>query len=200
MKYDITARFFPLIFDQYAYDFFKKEGLSLSKKKIHETYKEMVKRTPSLPKDNSFIGNLLMGCYALSFYKAYPDVINEELFHQLVLTLCLSKPMVKAHKNEDPFDEKVLLLKEKEAVLSQNSSYEMDWKYTFKRNDDSYDLTYTKCGLCQLGKRENCFHLIPYLCEADFITYDLMGADLKRTTTLANGDSCCDFHISRKDT
>ena len=93
----------------------------------------------------------------------------------------------------------MLIKKEKDALLSQDANFEMGWKFTLQRNEDSYDLTYMKCGLCQLGKRENCFHLIRYLCEADFITYDLMRADLRRTQTLANGGSCCDFHVSKKE-
>ena len=198
MKYDLTARMFPLIFDKYAYRFLDQKGLSLSKKKVHEEYRSMVIRTPVLPKDNHFIGNILMGCYALSFYKACPDMVSEDLFHQFVLTLCNSKPMVNGHKSEDAFDETTLLQKEKGAPLSQLSDFEMDWKYSFQRGKDHYDLTYTQCGLCQLGRRESCFHLIRYLCEADFITYDLMGAELKRTQTLANGGGCCDFHVSRK--
>ena len=198
MKYDLTARLFPLLFDKYAYSLFKQNGLSLSKKKVHQEYRSMVMCTPSLHKDSPFIGNLLMGCYALSFYKAYPERVNDKLFHELVLTLCNSKPMVNGHKSEDAFDEKALLQKEKGAPLSEKSDFEMDWKYSFQRGKDHYDLIYTKCGLCHLGRRENCFHLIRYLCEADFITYDLMGADLKRTQTLAEGGNCCDFHVSRK--
>ena len=199
MKYDLTAKLFPLIFDKYAYALFGKEGVHLSKKKVRSVYRAMVETTPPLSKGDSFTGNLLMGCYALAFYKAYPDLISDTLFHQLVLTLCSSKPMVDGHKKEDAFDEKMLIKKEKDAVLSQDANFEMGWKFTLQRNEDSYDLTYMKCGLCQLGKRENCFHLIRYLCEADFITYDLMGADLRRTQTLANGGSCCDFHVSKKE-
>lgn len=159
----------------------------------------MIIRTPALPEDNAFKGNILMGCYALSFYKACPEIVSEELFRELVLTLCHSRPMVSGHKKEDAFDEKTLLQKEKGALVSQNSDFEMDWKYSFQRGNDHYDLTYTKCGLCRLGIRENCFRIIKYLCEADFITYDLMGADLKRTQTLAGGGKCCDFHVTRKD-
>lgn len=198
MKYDLTARLFPLLFDQYAYPPLKKRGLPVIKKKIHQTYRKMVERTPGLSKDSQFTGNLLMGCYVLSFYKAYPSLISEEIFHELVLALCNSRPMVAGHKNADAFDEKMLSQKEKDALYSQNSSYEMDWRFTLQRDRNSYDLIYSKCGLCELGRRENCFHLIRYLCEADFITYDLMGADLHRTDTLASGGECCDFHVSRK--
>ncbi len=159
----------------------------------------MVKRTPTLPKGNPFIGNILIGCYVLSFYKAAPDLINEDIFHELVIALCYSKPMVNGHKNENAFDEKMLKQKEQDPLLSQSSIHEMDWRYSIDCKDrNTYDITYTRCGLCQLGKRENCFHLIKYLCEADYITYSLMGAELKRAHTLANGDECCDFRISRK--
>lgn len=198
MKYDLTARMFPLLFDRYAYALLRKKGLPVSKKKIRKTYREMVKRTPGLPKDSPFTGNLLMGCYVLSFYKAYPSLINEQIFHELVLALCHSRPMVSGHKNADAFDETMLVQKEKDAVISQNSSFETDWQFTLLRKQNGYDLTYSKCGLCELGRRENCFHLIRYLCEADFITYDLMGADLHRTMTLASGGECCDFHVLRK--
>ena len=199
MKYGSTTFLFTLIFDRYAYACFRKEGVVLSKKKVHKEYKEMIRRTPALPDENPFLGNLLMGCYVLSFYKAYPETVNEELFRKLVHSLCYSKPMVNAHKKQDAFDEKVLLQKEKDAEASKGSSYEMDWQYAFQRGEGSYDFIYTRCGLCQLGFRENCSHLIRFLCEADFITYNLMGADLKRTQTIAEGGTCCDFHVERKE-
>lgn len=34
MKYDLTAKLFPLIFDKYAYALFGKERVHLSKKKV----------------------------------------------------------------------------------------------------------------------------------------------------------------------
>ena len=200
MRYDLTARLFPLIFDRYAFSYLKDAGIhSLRRKEVRGEYRAMVERTPDLPKGNSFLGNILIGCYVLSFYKAAPDLISEEIFHGLILALCNSKPMVNGHKNEDAFDAKTTEQKEKDAETSQSSDWEMDWRYSFqKHGDSSYDITYTRCGLCQLGRRENCFHLIRYLCEADYITYSLMGAALTRNETLASGGCCCDFHITRK--
>jgi type I restriction enzyme S subunit len=77
----------------------------------------------------------------------------------------------------------------------------MDWKSTFVLAPDkkSFDLTYTKCGLCELGKREECFHLIKYMCKTDFVTFEYMGAKLTRNHTLANGDSLCDFHVTKTE-
>ena len=200
MKYGFSARLFPLMFDKYVYAFLEDNGIrSISKANIHKEYKKMVQRTPELPKDNPFLGNILIGCYVLSFYKASPELISEEIFHELIIVLCHSKPMVNGHKNEDAFDKKMLEQKKKDAAASQTSDQELDWKFTIDvKNNDSYDITYTKCGLCQLGRREHCFHLIPYLCEADYITYSLMGAELRRDHTLAKGDDYCDFQVSRK--
>ena len=85
MKYDLTARLFPLIFDRYAYALFRNEGLRFSKKKVRSAYRTMVERTPALPKDDPLAGNLLMGCYALSFYKAYPDLVTDEVVSKIVI-------------------------------------------------------------------------------------------------------------------
>ena len=56
-------------------------------------------------------------------------------------------------------------------------------------------ITYTKCAICEMAKRENCFHLVRYMCTTDYASQELMGNTLIRTKTLGNGDECCDFHI-----
>jgi len=109
--------------------------------------------------------------------------------------------MIRRQKeDESAFSEKNIRTREEAARKSQTSSYEMDWKSTFMRIDkDNYEFTYTKCGLCELGRREDCFHLIKYLCMTDFISFDKGGAKLIRNHTLASGDDYCDFHVSRKE-
>lgn len=52
-----------------------------------------------------------------------------------------------------------------------------------------------KCGLCALGKQEHCENLIPYMCEMDYISVELMGGVLHRTGTIATGAECCDFSV-----
>ena len=111
------------------------------------------------------------------------------------------KEMVRREKeNNSAFSEKTIRMRQESAVKSQSSDYEMDWVSTFCRGDDgnSYHFTYTKCGLCELGKKENCFHLIKYLCKTDYISFDKAGAKLTRNHTIANGDDYCDFHVERK--
>jgi hypothetical protein len=75
-----------------------------------------------------------------------------------------------------------------------------NWHYTF-----SYDMSipdcsivYTKCAICEMARREDCFHLMRYLCKTDFAQQELMGNTLIRTKTIGNGDEICDFHIIGK--
>ena len=72
-----------------------------------------------------------------------------------------------------------------------------NWKYTFSYNMEIPEcrITYTKCAICEMAKRENCFHLVRYMCTTDYASQELMGNTLIRTKTLGNGDECCDFHI-----
>lgn len=192
----------PLIMDKAVYAFLRDYGIEVTaelKKRIRKEYKEIVARTPALGKGNSLTKILYIGCYLISFYKAAPDVIDEKCFESLVRNLC--DEMIRRQKeDESSFSEKNIRTREEAARKSQTSVYEMDWKSTFRRIDkDNYEFTYTKCGLCELGKREGCFHLIKYLCMTDFISFDKGGAKLIRNHTLANGDDYCDFHVSRKD-
>ena len=108
--------------------------------------------------------------------------------------------MVRRGKEDDSmFSDKNISEREDAARRSQSSEYELDWVSTFKRVDaDCYEFTYSKCGLCELGRREGCFHLIKYLCLTDFISFDLGGARLVREHTIASGDDFCDFHVYRK--
>ena len=192
----------PLVMDKAVYAFLRDYEIEVTaelKKRIRKEYKEIVARTPALGKGNSLTKILYIGCYLISFYKAAPDVIDEKCFEELVKYLC--DEMIRRQKeDESAFSEKNIRTREEAARKSQTSVYEMDWKSKFRRIDkDNYEFTYTKCGLCELGKRENCFHLIKYLCMTDFISFDKGGANLVRNHTLANGDDYCDFHVSRKE-
>ena len=203
MKYGFTAFLFTKFFDRNVLNFLAGKGivsLNRFKKKLHKEYREMVKRTPAIDRDNDLTGTLYMGCYILSVYKACEEKLTVEDFSELVKDLCYSKVMVDAHKDADAFDDKYLKNKEKWAKKRKDSDKEMDWEYTINiaENRSFYDIRYTRCGLCALGKQEGLQHLIRYLCQADYITYEMMGCKLTREHTIANGDGYCDFHIERK--
>ena len=70
-------------------------------------------------------------------------------------------------------------------------------KFKYKKGVDEFYNTYTECGICKLGIRENCFEFVPCLCNMDERNYRNEGGQLHRTKTLANGDDCCDFHVTK---
>lgn len=47
-------------------------------------------------------------------------------------------------------------------------------------------------------KDEGCPELAKYLCRYDYLLADIMGMELKRTGTIAEGYDKCDFRYSRK--
>ena len=202
MKYGLIARAMPLIFDRSVCKYLSEDGVTVDKKmrkSFRQEYKAIVSRTPGLARDNWLSSTLYLGCYLISIHKAAPEIITEERFERLIRALC--EEMERRQKESDEaFDEKNIVKRKMAAEKSQSSAYEMDWVSTFKQhNADEYEFTYTKCDLCELGKREECFHLIKYLCMSDYVTFNKSGARLVRDHTIANGDGYCDFHVYRKE-
>lgn len=202
MKYGFMARVMPLILDKTVYGSIKSEGIAITKelkRSFRKEYRAVIERTPGLAKDNELLSTLVIGCYLISFHKAAPEIVTEKVFEKMIISLC--DEMKRTNKENDSiFSEKTIRMKKNAALRSQDSEYEMDWVSTFRQNSkDNYEFTYTKCGLCELGKRENCLYLIKYLCMTDYISYDLGGARLVREHTIAGGDGYCDFNVFRKD-
>lgn len=49
-----------------------------------------------------------------------------------------------------------------------------------------------------LGRKLGHSELVPYMCQMDYISVDMMGGVLHRTKTLATGGDCCDFYVCKK--
>lgn len=87
----------------------------------------------------------------------------------------------------------------KEARTSQKRVYPGDWVYDFVEGDGEnfdYGIDMYECGIIKFLKAQNALELTPYLCAVDYITFEAMGIELRRTQTLANGCKKCDFRIT----
>lgn len=168
------------------------------KKKVKREYKAMLLRTPDIG-GSSLETNLYIAAFVFSLYKAEPDKITPAHVNEMVNAVFDSPFMVKAHKNKKctMFTDKVQGRKLQESRALQNSKYELDWKFEYQKGVDEFYNTYTECGICKLGKRENCFEFVPCLCNMDERNYRNECGQLYRAKTLANGDECCDFHVVR---
>lgn len=167
------------------------------KRSVKREYKEMLLRTPDIG-GSSLEMNLYIAAFVFSLHKAEPDRITPEVVDEMVTAVFDSPFMVKAHENKKCtlFTDNVQDKKVQESIASQTSKYELDWKFHYEKGVDEFYNTYTECGICKLGKRENCFEFVPCLCNMDEGNYRNEGGQLQRTKTLGQGDECCDFHVT----
>ncbi|MDO5546194.1 MAG: L-2-amino-thiazoline-4-carboxylic acid hydrolase [Eubacteriales bacterium] len=142
------------------------------------------------------------GIIWLAAYEACDGKMDEELFSRMITNTMESPVFRMAFGAKDPFDRK----KQEKKVAAfktanEISGSEFNWHtdYTPGRDETEYFCTYRRCGLCALGRKYGHPELIPYMCQMDYISIDMMGAVLYRTQTLAAGGECCDFHVVKKD-
>lgn len=154
---------------------------------------------PSLTRLAELQPDMDMAAFVFSLHKAEPARITPAVVDEMVTAVFDSPFMIKAHKNKKCtlFTDKVQDKKLAESKASQYSPYELDWKFIYEKGVDEFYNTYTECGICKLGKRENCFAFVACLCNMDERNYRNEGGRLHRTKTLANGDDCCNFHVTR---
>lgn len=192
----------PTIF-QYIAAEFKDIDIKEKKEKTHRLYKSMVERTPDI---GSFTKNPLRvslsgGIVWLSVYEAMDGKMSREQFGEMV-KITMQAPLIKkAFGGKNPFDVSYQKKKaEKDKISNAISDSEFNWitETIPGRDGDEYRTNYYQCGLCALGKQEHHEELIPYMCEMDYISVELMGGVLHRTGTIATGAECCDFYVCRK--
>ena len=198
MKYGIFGAMIPVLVTKPAFEYLDKTVPGISKQAVKKEYKAIIARQPEIGgmKNNLIVG-LFMAAWLMAVYKVNPEKVSEEVFDGLVKAICASDIFIRLNKGKEFFSEKNIGTRNRLQSDPEFNSYEENWKYTF-----TYDMsvpectiTYTKCAICRMAKREDCFHLMKYLCTTDFVQQELMGNTLIRTKTIGSGDEICDFHI-----
>jgi len=90
----------------------------------------------------------------------------------------------------------------KVALKTQLRKYKEDWVMEFIKGDEGkfeYGVNYKECGLVKLYKAHGVEEFTPYLCLTDYSLLTLLGIELKRTQTIANGGAFCDFRFINND-
>lgn len=167
------------------------------------TYRKMIDRTPDIGalSKNPLRMCLSGGAVWLSVYESADGKMDETLFQGLV-TAGMESPLIRSSFKKKqvfthPAQEKMVAVAK---VSNQISDSPFNWKREVipGRDADEYTINYHQCGLCALGRQENLFHLVKYLCVLDTLSVDWMGGVLYRNHTIAIGGACCDFYICRK--
>ncbi len=201
MKYGLIGMLIPVLVKKPAFEYLDQNAPGISPGEVKKVYKGIIARQPEIGgmKNNLIIG-LYMAAYLMAVWKVSPDQMTDEVFNGLVDHICASDIFVRMNKGRNFFTEKNIQTRNTLQNDPFFNSFPENWKYTF-----SYDMsvpectiTYTRCAICEMARREDCFHLMKYLCTTDYAQQALMGNTLVRTMTIGNGDDICDFHIIGK--
>lgn len=89
------------------------------------------------------------------------------------------------------------------AERSQARKYPGDWVFEYVEGDGKifdFGLDYTECGICKFYEQQGAEKYVPYLCLGDYPMCQAFGIGLKRTQTIGNGGSVCDFRFRKGGT
>ena len=198
MKYGIMGAVVPMLMKKTSFVFLDKAVPGIDPSAVKKEYKAIISRQPEIGGSrNNLIMGLYLAAYFLAVYKVAPDKLNDAVFKGYVDAVCVSDLFVKMNKGREFFTEKNMSTRNRLQSDPDFNSYPENWKYTFSYDMDVPEctITYTKCAICNMARREGCFHLMKALCTTDFAQQELMGNILIRTKTIGNGDEICDFHI-----
>ena len=88
------------------------------------------------------------------------------------------------------------------ARLSRERTNPHDYVYDFVPGEPGrfeFGIDFVECAILKFLRAEGAPELGPVLCELDWPHAELIGVDLVRTTTLAQGAARCDFRFRRGD-
>ena len=89
---------------------------------------------------------------------------------------------------------------QQKAVKSQEREFAGDFVIEFvegNKNDDfSWGVNYIECGIVKFFAAEDVSEFTPYMCQIDYLLFPALGINLKRTGTIAQGCTHCDFRFS----
>lgn len=197
MKYSMQCRIFGAFYHSACKKGLKKRHVN--PKTVKTEYRRIVCRAKEIGK-SKLVSSYMMGAYFIALNRV-TGLSAEENYELYKNGLCTSKIFGLALGNAESYlDEKKLADRQEWSRKSHLRKYENDWVVDILTKTDSFELGYDyhECGICRLCQDEGCPELAKYLCRFDYVLADLMGLELKRTMTIAEGSPYCDFRYSRK--
>lgn len=197
MKYRMPCRLFGTFYHRACKKALKERNVD--PKTVKNEYRRIVHRAKEIGK-SKLISSYLMGAYFIALNRA-TGLSAEENYELYKDGLCASKIFGRVLGNAETYlDDKKLAGRQEWSRKSHLRKYENDWVVDILTKTESFDLGYDyhECGICKLCQDGGCPELATYLCRFDYVLADLMGMELKRTMTIAEGAPYCDFRYSRK--
>lgn len=175
------------------------KGKKISTKKIKKEYTSIIHRAKNIG-HSRLLSAYCMAAYFIALNNT-TTFTPEENYEILKNGLYANKLFHIAMDNANSYLNPRKMKKRKEwETQSHLKKYENNWIVDVLGKTEEFELGYNyyQCGVCKLCEDENCFELAKYLCQLDFVIADMMGIELKRTQTIAEGAQYCDFRYSKK--
>jgi hypothetical protein len=87
---------------------------------------------------------------------------------------------------------------ERKALASQSGAYPGNFVFEVVPADSpgqAWGINYRECGVVKFFHAQGADEFTPYMCFIDFMLFPAMGIDLRRTGTIAQGCTHCDFRF-----
>ncbi len=200
MKYSFKAWFMGHFFHSACQRGYKEHGVSKAAiVKIQLEHKRITLHAKDMNDDKLF-SSYIMGIYFIAMNRC--SGLSPEQNYEIVADALKKNKLFKKMLGtaEQYLDEKKTPARMKWAEDNRKRRNENNWVVDVLPRCDEYDLGYDyhECGICKICRDEGCFEIAKYLCRLDFIMADMMGVELVRTKTIADGGDFCDFRYSLK--
>ncbi len=177
----------------------------LLRKEARKRFREIVLSTPSIGsyRQNSLKKNLNGGMVWFAIYETARERYGSQMSLPLYEKMCrasISMPMMlRMASKTKPFTRKYQegMIKRSERENRIDSHYNWQASYKQGKTDEEFTLYYTRCGLCELARKRGHLDILPAMCKTDYITFKAMGVILHRDKTLASGDECCHYYMTK---
>ena len=209
MKYTLTDRLMWHFMQGTCFGVLREEcpqwDFHLLRKEAKKRFREIVMATPSIGsyRENSLKKNLIGGMVWIAIYETANERYGTQMSLPLYEKMCrasISMPlMLKMTRAAKPFTRKFQESKMKQSERENRIDSPYNWQAHYKQGkaDEEFTMYYTRCGLCKLACDRGHLDILPAMCKTDYILFEAMGAVLHRDKTLAAGDNCCYYYITK---
>lgn len=198
MKINSSIRLYGWFYNNSCKKALKKKFGKSMVRRVKKEYYSVIERAKDIG-PSRLLSSYCMGAYFIALNRL-TNLSPEENYKIFKDGLYSSRLFHKAMGNADSYlDPKKMRGRIKWSQESHKCQFENDWIVDILPGNDVYDLgyNYLQCGICLLCRDEGCPELASYLCRLDFVLADMMGMELKRTMTIADGGEYCDFRYKK---
>ena len=198
MKFNITFG----LFEKVLCSMIKKEVSDKNViKEIKKEYRAVIDRAGDIGSDNTLLASYALAAFFIAMNRKDNKTPEENI--EILSSHIQTNKLVKTFLGGDAdtyFSEKKMAGRREWSKKTHERKYEDDWVVDVIEKDDKYDmgLDYTRCGVCEMCKKEGCFEWAQYLCRLDFMLVEMIGIKLDRKGTLAQGADKCDFRFKKQ--